>query len=80
METVEITIKVDANIAAIFKRATPERQKEISNLIGCLLKEPTDEEKAKAIEALEQTANQAGQEAKAKGLTPEILEEIINEK
>ncbi len=79
MDTVEITIRVDPNVAAAYNRASPERQKEISNLIGYLLREPTPRQRAQAIDAIEQTAARASEEARNRGLTPEIFREILND-
>lgn len=62
----EITIKVPSTIAEAYNQANDERKQEIIN-------------KKTAIRQLRQTMTEIGQEAQARGLTPEILKEILNE-
>jgi plasmid stabilization system protein ParE len=79
MDTEEINIKVDPEVAAVYRKASPEQQREISNLIGYLLRQPTPRQRDQTIDRIEQTAAKATQEARDKGLTPEVFREILND-
>jgi hypothetical protein len=74
----EITIKVPLTIAEAYNQANEQRKQEIINKITFFLQPITTDKKA-AIQQLRQTMAEIGQEAQARGLTPEILEDILNE-
>jgi hypothetical protein len=74
----EITIKVPLTIAEAYNQANDERKQEILNKITFFL-QPITSDKKTAIQQLRQTMAEIGKEAQARGLTPEILEEILNE-
>jgi len=71
MET--ISIQVDANIAKAFQSAQPEEQQKIQSLVSLWLK------RAMNLTSLQTTMDHLSNEAEANGLTPEILESILNE-
>jgi len=72
--TEEITIKVDKETAKAYK-TSPEEQRIIPLLLKLWLKgeRPTPE-------SLKKTLDEISTRAEARGLTPTILEEILNEK
>lgn len=74
----EITIKVPQIIAEAYNQADEEKKQEIINRITFFL-QPATIDKKTAIAQLRQTMAEIGKEAQARGLTPEILEEILNE-
>jgi phage terminase small subunit len=74
----EITIKVPLTIAEAYNQANEQRKQEIINKITFFL-QPITTDKKVAIQQLRQIMAEIGQEAQARGLTPEILEEILNE-
>jgi Holliday junction resolvase-like predicted endonuclease len=68
-----ITIQVDPEIAQAFASASPEEQQKIQTLLNQWLKQ------AMSASQLQSTMDQMSQEAQAAGLTPEILESILND-
>ena len=74
----EITIKVPLGIAEAYNQANEERKEELVKKITFFL-QPITTDKKIAIKKLRQTMAEIGQEAQYRGLTPEILEEILNE-
>ncbi|MGI0480999.1 hypothetical protein ACN4EE_09415 [Geminocystis sp. CENA526] len=74
----EITIKVPLTIAEAYNQADEEKKQEIINRITFFL-QPATIDKQTAIAQLRQTMVEIGKEAQSRGLTPEILEEILNE-
>lgn len=71
MET--ISIQVDADVARIFKSVRPEQQQKIQALVSVWLK------RAMNVTQLQTTMDRMSDEAEANGLTPEILQSILNE-
>lgn len=71
MET--ISIQVDADVARAFQSVEPEQQQKIQALVGLWLK------RAMHLTKLQATMDHMSDEAEANGLTPEILESILNE-
>ncbi|NJS42139.1 hypothetical protein HC766_07995 [Candidatus Gracilibacteria bacterium] len=71
MET--ISIQVDADVAQIFQSAQPEQQQKIQALVSLWLK------RAMNVTQLQTTMDRMSDEAQANGLTPEILQSILNE-
>jgi hypothetical protein len=74
----EITIKVPSDIAEAYSRATDSQRQQIAVKIGVMLTRVMSEKEA-AIDRLKQQMNDISSEATANGLTPEILESILNE-
>ncbi len=71
MET--ITIKVDKEVAQLYQKADLNKQEKLNNLIE-LFFQPELTEKS-----LSQVMEEIADDAEKKGLTPEILETILNE-
>jgi len=68
-----ITLQIDEDIAQAFQSSQPEKQQQIQLLINQWMRQ------ALRINALQNTMDKISDEAVANGLTPEILQEIINE-
>ena len=71
----EITIQIDSEAAKAYKSASPDEKKKIQFLISAWLKEVTSKDKS----SLKQLMNEISENARARGLTPEILETILSE-
>lgn len=71
MET--ITIKVDREVAQLYQNADFNKQEKLNNLIKLFLKPEL------AGKSLSQVMKEIANQADKKGLTPEILEQILNE-
>ena len=76
MTTETITIQLDSEAASVFKTARPEAQRKIEALLGLWLKEIG----ASKNLSLKEVMNDIGKTAQERGLTPEILDSILNEK
>jgi hypothetical protein len=73
MTTVPITLHVDPDAAKAFESASEEERRKINLMLRLRLKEllrPTGM-------TLQEAMDQLGREAKENGLTPEILESIL---
>jgi Holliday junction resolvase-like predicted endonuclease len=68
-----ISIQVDAEIARAFQSTQPEQQQKIQALVNLWLK------RAMSLTELQTTMDQMSDEAEATGLTPEILQTIMDE-
>jgi Holliday junction resolvase-like predicted endonuclease len=68
-----ITIQVDPELAQAFTSASPEQQQKIQDLLNQWLKQ------ALSVSQLQATMDQMSLEAHEAGLTPEILESILND-
>ncbi len=71
MET--ISIQVDADLAKAFQSAQPEEQQKIQALVSFWLK------RAMNLTSLQNTMDRMSDEAQANGLTPEILQSILDD-
>jgi hypothetical protein len=71
MET--IALQVDADIAQAFESAQPEQQQKVQALVNLWLR------RAMSVTRLQATMDRLSDEAEATGLTPEILQSILNE-
>ena len=71
METIEL--QVDADLAKTFQDANPAQQQKVQALMNIWLK------RAMTITQLQTTLDDLSDEAKTNGLTPEILESILND-
>lgn len=68
----QITIEVDENIKKAFQLASPQQKQELSYLIGAYLGSSWEEKNL--IEVMEIISDNA----EKRGLTPEILEGLLN--
>ncbi|MBD2774384.1 hypothetical protein [Iningainema tapete] len=74
METRTITISVDAEVAQAYESASTARQRKLDAILNLKLREVTRQRRT-----LEEIMNDISDKAQARGLTPEILESILNE-
>ncbi|KKD39899.1 MAG: hypothetical protein WAN66_17470 [Limnoraphis robusta] len=74
----EITIKVPADLAESYRNANEQEKQQIETRIAFLLKIQILSQQT-AIDQLRKTMSEIGQKAVAKGLTPEILEDILKD-
>lgn len=75
MITDKITIRVKPSIAKAFRRAPARQRRKFETLVNLRLLEATS-----APSSLSEIMRQTSRNASARGLTPEILREILNEK
>ncbi|QYX33140.1 hypothetical protein [Sphaerospermopsis torques-reginae] len=68
-----ITIQVDPEIAKAYREAEPEKQQKIQMFLKTML------QKAVSEKPLLDIMEAASQQAIANGITPEILESILND-
>lgn len=66
-----ITIQVDENIKTAFEEASPKTQKELSSIINLFFRESLHNK------TLTEVMAQISDRAKQRGLTPEILQELL---
>ena len=66
-----ISLQVDTEIAKVYQDFSPQRQQQIQLVFNLLFKRTLEED------TLENIVNNIRQEAKANGLTPEILETLL---
>ncbi len=74
MTTESITIHVDPQLARLFKAAPAEQQRKVELLLNLRLLEAFD-----TTETLEDLMRRMSRTAQARGLTPEILQDILND-
>ncbi len=74
----EITIKVPSEVAEAYRNATEEERSQIEARMAVLLKSSMTC-RQEAIVKLRQTMDEIGTQAIQRGLTPEILESILND-
>jgi hypothetical protein len=75
---VEIKIKVPLNVAKIYWNATEEERQKIEAKIAFYL-QSANLSRQKSLENLYQTMDKIGQKAAERGLTPQILESLLDE-
>ena len=75
----EITIKVPANIALAYRNATESEREQIELKLAAIMQLQFKTPRKDAIARLRNTMDAISNEAQAKGLTPEILELILND-
>lgn len=75
METKTITIRVNAEVARIFEAASEEERRKLEVLLSLKLGDVT-----RSKRSLEEVMSEISQNAQERGLTPEILNSILNEK
>jgi hypothetical protein len=74
METRPITVHVNLEAARIFETAPEEQRRKIEALLSLKLTQTIREKRT-----LEEVMSDISQKAQERGLTPEILESILNE-
>lgn len=74
MATQTITIRVSSEAAHAYNTATAEQQRKLEALLSLKLTEVT-----RSSRSLEEIMNEMSQKAQERGLTPEILEALLNE-
>lgn len=74
MSSEPITIMVDEQAAQAFRAASPEQQRKLEALISLRLLEAVQ-----TSETLEQTMRRISRNAQERGLTPEILQDILDD-
>ena len=74
METKTITIRVNAEVARMFEAASEEHRRKLEALLSLKLSDPTRRKRS-----LEEVMSEISRNAQARGLTPEILDSILNE-
>lgn len=70
-----ITLQIDREAANIFKSTSAEVREKLQVLFGIWIKELGKG----GTESLKRTMNELGDNAGARGLTPEVLKEILEE-
>jgi hypothetical protein len=68
----QITLTVDPDVAAAYRAATDEEREKLALIINLQLRNVTLRRSS-----LERTADEISRKAQERGLTPEILEEIL---
>lgn len=75
MNTENITLQIDPEAAQIFKTATAEEREKLQVLLSIWLKDLG----TGGSHSLRDTMDEISDKAKARGLTPEVLDEILKE-
>ncbi|MBU7586040.1 MAG: hypothetical protein KAF91_24745 [Nostoc sp. TH1S01] len=75
----EITIKVPLEVAEAYRNATEEQRTQLQLKIATIMQSQLTTSKQEAIARLRNTMDEISQEAQERGLTPEILESILND-
>jgi hypothetical protein len=75
----EITIKVPSEIAQAYRNATEEQREQLQLKITAIMQSQLTTLRQEAVPRLRNTMDKASQEAQERGLTPEILESILND-
>ena len=73
MATEKITIPVDAQAAVAYNAAPPEERKKLEALLGLWLRDLV----AAQPSTLKQIMDEVSRKARARGLTPEILDSLL---
>ncbi len=74
MDTKNITIRVNAEVARIFETASEEQRRKLEALLSLKLSDATRNKRT-----LEEVMSEISQNAQARGLTPEILDSLLHE-
>ena len=75
----EVVLRVDPATAKAYEEASPEEKERARSAFERSLAEQREKARAAAAAELIRVMNDMAREARARGLTPEILEEILNE-
>ena len=73
----EITIKVNPNVAQAYHKATERKKQSLAKLVSFFLEENTNIHEK--VDFLGKLMDEISDRAVSRGLTPEILETILNE-
>lgn len=73
METRTITIRVNAEVARIFETASEEERRKLEALLSLKISNAT-----RSKRTLEEVMSEISRNAQSRGLTPEILDSILN--
>lgn len=73
MENPTITIPIDPETAQAYNSATPEEKRKMQALVSLWLRELA----AKESPSIQEVLDEVGRKARARGLTPEILNSIL---
>lgn len=71
----EITIKVSPKVAQAYQKATENEKQSLATLVSLFLEQDINEE----VDFLGKLMDEISDRAVSRGLTPEILETILNE-
>jgi len=74
METKPITVRVNSEAAHIFETASEEQRRKFEAMLSLKLTQATREKRT-----LEEVMDDISQKVQERGLTPEILDSILNE-
>jgi len=74
MTTIPITIQVDPQAARVFTSVSPEMRRKLETLLSLRLLEAT-----RTPESLAQVMSEISRSAQARGLTPDLLQDILND-
>jgi hypothetical protein len=74
----EITIQVPADVAEIYRHSSDEERQQLSMRIGAIVRQGLNRQEGTYI-PLKESMNRLAAEAQQNGLTPEILESILND-
>lgn len=75
----EITIEVPSEVAEAYRNASEEDRKQLQLKIAAIMQSQLTISRQEALARLRNTMDTASSEAQARGLTPEILELILND-
>jgi hypothetical protein len=75
MSDTTIVLPIDEATAEVYNAASREEQQKVQQLFRMLLREIT----LNSTVSLKQVMDEIGRNAEARGLTPEILEDILND-
>ena len=73
METKQLTIRVNADAARLYETASPEQQQKLNTLLSLKLSEATQTNKS-----LEDIMDEMSSRAQKRGLTPNVLDSILD--
>ena len=76
MTVEELTIRVDADAARAYRAVPEEERRKLDLLLSLRLREATHPSRA----SLKDVMREMGQKAQERGLTPEILQGILDER
>jgi hypothetical protein len=71
----QITVSVDANVANAYRSASDEDRRKLDLLVNLRLRDAT-----RSQESLKDVMREISQNAQQRGLTPEILQSMLDEK
>ncbi len=72
--TEEITLTVDSEVAQAYNSASPQERRKLELLVNLSLREATSNKRS-----LQEIMLEISENARARGLTPEILQSILEE-